>query len=68
MNKDQIQGEWDQLKGRVKKAYAELTDDDFQRADGSHDKLLGIIEKRFGDTKEKIQQKIDKLSVADKAH
>ena len=66
MNKDQIQGEWNELKGRVKRAYAELTDDDFKRADGSRDKLIGIIEKRFGDAKERITEKLNATNVSDK--
>ena len=68
MNKDQIQGEWNEFKGRVKRAYAELTDDDFTRADGSRDKLIGIIEKRFGDAKEKIQEKLSSTHLSDKLH
>ena len=61
MNKDQVQGIWDQLKGRAKKAWGELTDDDFAKADGSRDKLSGIIQEKFGDTKEAINAKLDKL-------
>ena len=66
MNKDQVMGDWDEFKGRVKRAYAELTDDDFTRAQGSRDKMIGIIEQRFGDAKQKILQKLDKLSVSEK--
>ena len=68
MNKDQIQGSWDEFKGRVKRAYAELTEDDFTRADGSRDKLIGIIEKRFGDAKEKISEKLNDTHISDKLH
>ncbi len=69
MNQDQIKGQWDELKGRVKMAYGELTDDDYMRAQGSRDKLFGIIEQRFGDSKERIQEKLDKLHVpAKKPH
>jgi uncharacterized protein YjbJ (UPF0337 family) len=64
MNKDQIKGEWDELKGRVKLAYAELTDDDFARAQGSRDKLIGIIEQRFGESKERIIRKLEGTHVA----
>ena len=63
MNKDQMKGEWDELKGRVKLAYAELTDDDFARAQGSRDKPLGIIEQRFGESKDKIIKKLESLHV-----
>jgi uncharacterized protein YjbJ (UPF0337 family) len=61
MNKDQVKGKWDQIKGRAKKAWGELTDDDFQKADGSLDKLYGIIQEKFGDTKEGAQKKLDAL-------
>jgi uncharacterized protein YjbJ (UPF0337 family) len=63
MNQDQAQGKWDQVQGRAKKAWAELTDDDFKKAEGSVDKLSGIIQERFGDTKESIQKKLDELHV-----
>ena len=61
MNQDQAQGKWDQIKGRAKKAWAELTDDDFKKAEGSADKLFGVIQERFGDTKEAIKAKLDKI-------
>jgi uncharacterized protein YjbJ (UPF0337 family) len=61
MNKDQAKGKWEQIKGRAKKAWGELTDDDFKKAEGSADKLFGIIQERFGDTKEAIQAKLDAL-------
>jgi uncharacterized protein YjbJ (UPF0337 family) len=61
MNRDQATGKWNQIKGRAKKAWAELTDDDFERAEGSIDKLHGIIQEKVGDTKEKIKAKLDAL-------
>lgn len=63
MNKDQLIGQWDQLKGKAKRAWGELTDDDFAKADGSADKLFGLIAERFGDTKEMIKDKLDKLTL-----
>jgi uncharacterized protein YjbJ (UPF0337 family) len=61
LNQDQVNGKWEQLKGRAKKAWGELTDDDFTKAEGSKDKLYGIIQERFGDTKDAINKKMDKL-------
>ena len=63
MNQDQAEGKWDQIKGRAKKAWAELTDDDFKKAEGSADKLYGIIKEKFGDTKEAIKAKLDKMHI-----
>lgn len=61
MNKDQVNGKWEQIMGRAKKAWGELTDDDFKKAEGSVDKLYGVIQERFGDTKEAIKAKLDQL-------
>lgn len=59
MNQDQIAGKFDVLKGKAKRIWGELTDDDFQKAEGSADKLYGIIQQRFGDAKEAILKKIE---------
>ena len=54
---------WDEFKGRAKKVWAELTDDDFMKAEGSVERLYGTIQSRFGDTKDKIKEKLDKLKL-----
>ena len=59
MNSDQAKGQWEQLKGKAKRIWGELTDDDFMKAQGDADKLYGLIQQRFGDTKEVIQQKLN---------
>jgi uncharacterized protein YjbJ (UPF0337 family) len=61
MNQDQLQGKWEQAKARAKKAWGELTDDDFMKAEGSVEKLAGLIQEKFGDTKAAIQEKLDKV-------
>ena len=62
-NKDQIHGQWEQVKGKAKRAWAELTDDDMLKAEGSLEKLYGIIQERFGDTKDAIMKKLDSTSM-----
>jgi uncharacterized protein YjbJ (UPF0337 family) len=61
MHADKLKGKWSQIKGRAKKAWGELTDDDFKKAEGSVDKLVGIIQEKVGETKEAIKDKLDKL-------
>lgn len=63
MNQEQIKGQWEQLKGKAKKAWGELTDDDILKAEGSADKLYGVIQERFGDTKEAIADKLAKVKM-----
>jgi len=61
MNQDQANGAWDVIKGKAKRIWGELTDDDFLKSEGSADKLYGRIQERFGDTKEAIQRKLDDI-------
>lgn len=61
MNKEHAAGTWEQLKGKSRKIWAELTDDDFQKAQGSAEKLYGTIQTKFGDTKEKILEKLNQM-------
>ena len=58
MNRDQIEGSWLQLRGEAKRLWGDLTDDDFKRADGSVDKLVGIIQERFGDARDSIRRRL----------
>ena len=66
MNQDQAKGKWDQIKGRAKEAWGVLTDDDFKKAEGSIEKLYGVIEQKVGDSKETIRTKLDKLHAENK--
>lgn len=53
------EGRWDQLKGRVRQAWGDLTDDDFQRAQGDYEQLVGIIKERTGQTREEIESRLN---------
>lgn len=59
MNRDQIQGEWKQLKGHVKDAWGKLTDDDVARIEGNFDKLAGKIQERYGVEREEAERQIN---------
>lgn len=59
MNKLQIKGNWNELKGKLKQDYANLTDDDLKYAEGKEEELLGRLQKRTGETQENIQRKLD---------
>ena len=63
MNDDQIKGAWSVIKGKAKMAWGDLTDDDVLRAEGSVDRLYGIIQRKFGDTKEVIKKKLDDVKL-----
>lgn len=61
MNWDIIKGNWNQMKGEIQQQWGKLTDDDIARADGDREKLKGILQERYGDSKEAADEKIDEF-------
>ena len=61
MNSDTLQGTWNQIKGNVKEAFGKLTDDDMMKMEGSMDRAVGVLQQRYGYTKEQAQQEWDKF-------
>lgn len=59
MNWDIIEGKWDQLKGRAKEQWGELTDDDLDVAAGKRDRLAGKIQERYGKTRDEAEKEVD---------
>lgn len=58
---DKIKGNWNVVKGKLKQQYSDLTDDDLKYAEGKEDELLGRIQKKTGQSKDKIKETIDKM-------
>ena len=57
MNQDELQGNWKQLRVQVKEWWGQLTDDDLDRISGKRDKLVGMLQERYGYTQERAQNK-----------
>ena len=55
INTQEIQGQWSQLRGRVKERWAHLTDDDLQIQGGNLDQLVGRIQQKTGEGREAIE-------------
>lgn len=53
-----LKGNWNQLKGKLKQEYGDLTDDDLMYVEGKEDELLGRIQTKVGETKESLIKKI----------
>lgn len=54
MDKLEIKGNYNELKGKLKQAHGDLTDDDLQYEDGKDDEFLGRIQKKLGKTKDEV--------------
>ncbi|MBL8438389.1 MAG: CsbD family protein [Zoogloeaceae bacterium] len=59
MNKDIFEGNWKQLKGRVKVQWGRLTDDDMDVIEGRRDILAGKIQERYGLSKDDARRQLD---------
>jgi uncharacterized protein YjbJ (UPF0337 family) len=58
MNKDILQGKWRQMRGELKKWWGNLTDDDLDRIEGDRDKLIGLLQEKYGYSREKAEEEI----------
>jgi uncharacterized protein YjbJ (UPF0337 family) len=61
MDKLEIKGNWNQLKGKLKQKYAELTDDDLTNLEGKSDELLGKLQLKTGKSREALIKEINSL-------
>ncbi len=61
MDKLELKGKWNELKGKAKQQYAELTDDDVKYEEGKDDELVGRIQTRLGKTKDEVVEWIRSL-------
>jgi uncharacterized protein YjbJ (UPF0337 family) len=63
MNKLQIKGNWNEIKGKLKQKYAQLTDDDddLTFAEGKDEELLGRLQQRLGKSKDEVRREIEEF-------
>ncbi len=59
MNEEILQGQWKQLRGKVKEQWGELTNDDLDRINGRRDQLIGMLQERYGWTKDQATREVD---------
>jgi uncharacterized protein YjbJ (UPF0337 family) len=61
MNRDWLEGNWKQFKGRVRERWGRLTDDDLDVIAGRRDQLVGRIQELYGTSKTEIERDLDDL-------
>jgi uncharacterized protein YjbJ (UPF0337 family) len=57
----QMKGSWNEVKGKLKQKYGQLTDDDLMFAEGKEDELLGRLQKRLGRTRDELRAEIEDM-------
>ena len=54
MDKLEIKGKWNELKGKIKQAHADLTEDDLQYEEGKDEELLGRLQTKLGKGRDEV--------------
>ena len=61
MNTDVLAGKWKQLKGEVKRQWGKLTDDELDQVEGNRDKLVGLVQERYGYARDQASREVDEF-------
>jgi uncharacterized protein YjbJ (UPF0337 family) len=59
MNRDQIEGKWTEIRGRLREAYGDLSDDDIEEAKGNREQMEGVLQQKTGKSKEEVRSTVD---------
>lgn len=59
MDNLRIKGKWNEIKGKLKQEYGDLTDDDLTYIEGKEDELLGRLQQKTGKSKDELRKKIN---------
>lgn len=60
MNKDVFEGKWKQVRGEAKRWWGKLTDDDLDKVDGQFDVFAGLLQEKYGYSREQAEEEIEK--------
>ena len=59
MNTDILQGQWKQLKGKLHQKWGELTDDELDRIAGKREELIGLVQEKYGRSREEVEEEVN---------
>jgi len=61
MNPNELKGNWNVVKGKIKETWGDLTDDEITQIGGKKDQLIGTLQKKYGYTREVAEQHVEKF-------
>ena len=62
LNQQTLEGNWNEIKGKLHERWGQLTQDDLQKARGNVDQLVGMIQRKTGEARERVEQYLDELT------
>jgi uncharacterized protein YjbJ (UPF0337 family) len=60
MNNDIFKGKWMQFRGRIKEWWGDVTDDELDRVEGKYDRFVGLLQEKYGYTKQRAEEEANK--------
>ena len=60
MNNNVFEGQWKQIRGQAKVWWGKLTDDDLEKVGGKFDKLIGLLQEKYGYTQQQAEAEYQK--------
>lgn len=60
MNKDIFEGKWKEMRGQIKEWWGDLTDDELEQAAGNSEQIIGLLQQKYGYTREHAEQEFNK--------
>ncbi|HWQ04850.1 MAG TPA: CsbD family protein [Longilinea sp.] len=60
MNKDIFEGKWKELRGQIKELWGKLTDDELDKAAGNSEQIIGLLQQKYGYTREHAVEELNK--------
>jgi uncharacterized protein YjbJ (UPF0337 family) len=60
MNKDILEGKWKEMHGQFKEWWGKLTDDELKQAGGNAEQIVGLLQQKYGYTREKAEEEFNR--------
>jgi len=64
LNQQTLEGNWNEIKGKLHERWGQLTQDDLQKAQGNVDQLVGMIQRKTGEARERVEQYLTELTAS----
>jgi uncharacterized protein YjbJ (UPF0337 family) len=61
LNEQQFEGKWKEIKGGIQNLWGRITDDELEQIKGNITEVSGLVEEKYGETKDEIKQKLTHL-------
>jgi uncharacterized protein YjbJ (UPF0337 family) len=62
INQATLQGNWNEIKGKLRKHWGQLSNDDVQTFNGNIDQLVGLIQRKTGEARSQVEDYLDELT------